>query len=229
MPPANSPVLIRLGKAADAGQTGVLHLSGESGGAIYLSQGVIAYAESGRAPDLSTRLEKAALAAPAGTVSSLERSWLAREATVDAVTEISSVKSRQARFRASAELDLSVTASMPVAVLITEVSRRHEVIRQMSAVLTADTAVARCPRLSSRAVRVSGLQWAIAIRAKDPVTPRGLALELGQSVFGTTVESFRMVSMGLLAVAGTPAGPPVAAGEPGRDRPAISFIRALAG
>lgn len=229
MPPAKSPVLIRLGRAADAGQTGVLHLSGGSGGAIYLSEGTIAYAESRRTPDLATSLAKAAMAAPAGTVSSLERSWLARETTVDAATEILWGKSRQARFRTSAELDLAVMASMPVAALIAEVSRRHQVIRQMSAVLTADTAVARCPRLSAGAVHVSGLQWAIVMRAGHPVTPRSLALELGQSVFGTTVESFRMVNMGLLAVAGTPASPPAAAGEPGRDRPAISFVRALAG
>lgn len=226
---ASNPVLTRLGRAADAGRTGVLHLPGESGGAIYLSAGMVAYAESRRTPDLAARLEKATAAARAGTVSSLERSWLAREATADAATELLPGKPRHARFRASGELDLGVMASLPVAVLISEVSRRLAVIEQMSAVLTADTAVARCPRLPSGAVRVSDLQWAIVMRAGRPATPRSLALELGQSVFGTTIEAFRMVSMGLLAVAGSPAGPAATAGKPGRSGPALSFIRALAG
>jgi hypothetical protein len=229
MLPDSNPVLIRLGKAADSGRTGVFHLPGESGGMIYLSAGVVAYAESRRTPDLDARLEKAAAAARAGTVTSLERSWLAREATVDAVTELLAANPRQARFRTSDRLDLSVTASLPVAVLISEVSRRMEVIRQISTVLTADTAVARSPRLSSPAVHVSDLQWSIVVRTGHPGTPRSLALELGQSVFGTAIEVFRMVSMGLLAVVGAPARPETAAGEPRRDRSAVSFIRALAG
>ncbi len=226
---ASDPVLIRLGRAADAGRTGVLHLPGESGGAIYLSAGMVAYAESGRSPGLAARLETATAAARAGTVSALERRWLAREATVDAATELLPGRLRHARFRASGELDLGVMAGLPVAVLIGEVNRRLAVIGQMSAVLTADTAVARCSRLPSGAVRVSDLQWAIVMRAAHPATPRSLALELGQSVFGTTIEAFRMVRMGLLAVAGAPAGPASAAGEPGRSGPALSFIRALAG
>ena len=229
MLPARNPVLAGLGRAADSGQAGVLHVSGESDGAIYLSAGLIAYAESRRTPDLATRLEKAAAAARAGTVSSLERNWLAREATVDAATGLLSGRPRHAKFRASGDLDPRVRASLPVAVLISEVSRRLELIRQMSAVLTADTTVTRCPRISSGAVHVSDLQWAIVMQAGHAATPRSLALELGQSVFGTTIEVFRMVSMGLLAVAGAPARQAAAAGEPGRGRPGISFIRALAG
>jgi hypothetical protein len=227
MPAARNTVLVRLGKAAGSGQTGVLHLPGGSGGAIYLSRGIVAYAESGRTPDLATRLETATAAAYAGTLSSLEKTWLAREATVDAATEILPGRPRQGRFRACAGLDLGVMAALPVTALISEVSRRHEVIRQMSAVLTADTAVARRPRLPGRAVRVSDVQWAIVMRARHPATPRHLALELGQSVFGITTECFRLVSMGLLAVTGPQGGTAVMAGEPDRVRPAISYIRAL--
>lgn len=68
-----------------------------------------------------------------------------------------------------------------------------------------------------------GLQWAIVVRAEHPVTPPGLALDLGHSAAGTATEVFRMVSMGLLTVSGA------LAGKPGRGRPGSSFIRALAG
>jgi len=226
LPAAKGPVLSRLGKAAASGRTGMLHVPG---GAIYLSEGMVAYAESRRTPDLAVRLEKAAAVAHTGTVSLLERRWLAREATVDAATELLAGRPRQARFRACAELDVSVAATMPLAVLISEVSRRHEISRQMSAILTADTVIAQRPRLPGHVVRVSDFQWAIVMLARHPVTPRHLALELGQSVFGTTIESFRMVSMGLLAVPGAPAGPAAMAGAPGQARAAISFIRALGG
>ena len=111
---------------------------------------------------------------------------------------------------------------------MTEVSRRYEVIRQMSALLTPDTAVTRNPGPLSRAIHVSGIQWAILIRAGNPATPRSLALELGQSVFTTTIEVFRMVTLNLLSVAGAPAWPADQAGEFNRGRPAISFLRALA-
>ena len=41
MIPNRSPVAIRLGKLAEAGRTGALRLSGDSGGVIYVSEGDI--------------------------------------------------------------------------------------------------------------------------------------------------------------------------------------------
>jgi hypothetical protein len=227
IPPGN-PVAIRLGKLADSGRTGMLYLSGESDGVIYLIEGDVVSADSRRTPDLATRLAQAAASAGQDTVSSLERSWLIREATVDAALELLSARTR-ARFRASGEEPgPGGRDCIPLPVLMTEVSRRYEVIRQMSALLTPDTAVTRNPGPLSRAIHVSGIQWAILIRAGKPATPRGLALELGQSVFTTTIEVFRMVTLNLLSVAGAPAWPADRAGEFNRGRPAISFLRALA-
>lgn len=228
MLPAKNPIVIRLGKAADSRQTGVLAVSGDAGGEIYLTGGVIVRADSRRTPDLAARLEKAGSSARHGTVSPLEHSWMAREATVDATTELLSGKPRHARFRASGPLSLGDPADLPVAALVSEVSRRHEIMQQLAPVLTPDTAVVRNRRLGSRAVHVSDIQWAIAIRAGNPVTPRRLAVEVGQSVFGTTVEVFRMVTIGLLSVAGVPDRPADEATETDRSRRTISFIRALA-
>ena len=99
IPPGN-PVAIRLGKLADSGWTGALYLSGESGGVIHLIEGDVVSADSRRTPDLASRLAQAVVSAGQDTVSSLERSWLIREATVDAALELLSARTR-ARFRAS--------------------------------------------------------------------------------------------------------------------------------
>lgn len=228
MIPLRNPVAIRLGKLADSGRTGMLYLSGECGGVIHLIEGDVVSADSRGTPDLAARLAKARVSEGQDMGSSLERRWLSREATVDAALELLSARTR-ARFRASGdEPGPGDRDGMPVPVLMTEVSRRYEVIRQMSALLTPDTAVARNPGPLSRAIHVSGIQWAILIRAGNPATPRSLALELGQSVFITTIEVFRMVTLNLLSVAGAPALPADRAGEFNRGRPAISFIRALA-
>jgi hypothetical protein len=113
---------------------------------------------------------------------------------------------------------------MPVEALLSEVQRRHEVQRQLAAVLTPDTAVARRPSLDPPAVQVSPTQWSLLARAGDGATPRGLAMQLGRSVFGTTIEVYRLLELGLLVVPGRPPAP--ADGRPGTS---ISFIRAVSG
>jgi Domain of unknown function (DUF4388) len=225
-----NPVAVRLGKLADAGKTGVLSLSGESGGAIHLEKGEIAYAECRVTPSLRTRIERAEELAGHKLVGSFERTWMAREATADAATELLSVKPRYVRFRESDNPAADASADgMPVGELITEVSRRHELLGQMSAVLAPDTPVVRNPRLKSRVIHVSDIQWAILMRLDDPAPARTIAQGLGQSVFSATIEVFRMVAMDLVSLAGSPATPDEPAGEPGSRRPAICFIRALAG
>jgi len=229
MIPLRNPAAIRLGRLADSGRTGRLHLSGESGGVIHLSEGDVVYADSRRTPDLATRLAQAAVVTGRDLVGSLERSWLLREAIVDATLELLSAKARHLRFRPSGdEPGFSDLEGIPVAALITEVSRRREVMQQLSALLIPDTAVARDPGARSRAIHVSDIQWAILIRAGNPVTPRGLALQLGQSVFSTTIEVFRMVTLDLLKVVDVPTRPADQEGGFNRNRPVVSFIRALA-
>ena len=223
MIPNRSPVAIRLGKLAEAGRTGALHLSGDSGGVIYVSEGDIVAADSRRTPSLADRIG-------ADKTGSFERSWLATEATIDAVMELMSGRPRHVRFREPEEeagSDLPGSSGMPLTALMAEVTRRHNLLEQIAAVLTPDTAVARNLRLRSRAVHVSDGQWAILLQLGQPVTPRALALGLGQSVFGMTIEVYRMVIMDLVSVvdAARPADP---AGEASRGRSTLSFIRALA-
>ena len=222
MIPARSPVAIRLGKLAEAGQTGSLHLSGDSGGVIYVSEGDIVAADSRRTPSLADTIgtEKAG---------SLARGWLATEATIDAAMELMSARPRHVRFtEPGEEPDLPGIPGLPLTALMAEVTRRHKLLEQIAAVLTPDTAVARNLRLRSRAVRVSDGQWAILLQLGQPVTPRALALGLGQSVFGMTIEVYRMVIMGLVSVVDAMARAADPAGETSRGRSTLSFIRALA-
>jgi hypothetical protein len=227
MIPDRSPVAIRLGKLAEAGRTGALHLSGDSGGVIYVSEGDIVAADSRRTPSLADRMG-------VGKAGSFERNWLATEATIDAAMELMSARPRHVRFREPEEEPeaalpgISGIPGMPLTALMAEVTRRHSLLVQIAAVLTPDTAVARNLRLRSRAVHVSDGQWAILLQLGQPVTPRALALGLGQSVFGTTIEVYRMVIMDLVSVVGASARAADPAGEASRGRSALSFIRALA-
>jgi hypothetical protein len=144
--------------------------------------------------------------------------------------ELMSARPRHVRFAEAGEEPgpdlpgLPGMPGMPLAALMAEVTRRHKLLEQIAAVLTPDAPVVRNPRLRSRAVQVSDTQWAILLRLGQPVTPRALALELGPSVFGMTIEVYRMLIMDLVSVADAPARP----GEASQGRSALSFIRALA-
>jgi hypothetical protein len=222
MIPSKSPVAIRLGKLAEAGRTGSLSLSGDSGGVIYVSAGDIVAADSRRTPSLAARIG-------AGDIGSFERSWIATEATIDAAMALMSVRPRHVRFAEPGEGPGEPgIPGMSLAALMTEVTRRHKLLEQIAAVLTPDAPVARNLRLRTRAVHVSDGQWAILLQLGQPVTPRSLALELGQSVFGMTIEVYRMVIMGLVSVVDAPAQPADPPGPASGGKPALSYIRALA-
>jgi hypothetical protein len=62
----------------------------------------------------------------------------------------------------------------------------------------------------------------------QPVTPRALALGLGQSVFGMTIEVYRMAIMDLVSVVDAQDQAADPAGEASRGRSTLSFVRALA-
>jgi hypothetical protein len=227
-----NPIAIRLGKLADSAGTGALRVPGDLGGAIYLRQGEVVYARSRRTPG------PAALPAPPGHVENaaspgpLERSMAVREATIDAAHELLATTSGQSvrlRFQMSATPRVDPAGSMSVEALLTELTRRQKIVDQMSGFITADSEVIPVPDLSSRAVRVSAGQWALLIRVGERATPRGLAAELGRSVFATTIEAAGLVALQLLSVTQTP--PPRAgqaeARPPDRRWLAVSFLRAV--
>jgi hypothetical protein len=211
-------VASQLNKLARDGRTGVLRVSGDSTGTFHLYHGVVAYAGSGGIPDVASRLARWPSVPDAGAPGVLTRAWIIREATADAALAILMQGPRSGRFAAGDVPSPDGGAAMTVADMLAEVDRRLEVIRQLPAALTADTVVARNPRLSARGVHVSASQWALLVRMNEPVTPRQLAVDCGTSVFTTMLQVFRLITVDLVAIAD---GPPP-------DQRTVSFIRATA-
>jgi hypothetical protein len=238
-------IAARLRKLAAAESTGMLPVSGRGDGAIFFRGGQVVYAESSRTPSPDKRtVGLAALglvptddAAQLVALPSLGRlaSMLAlTEPTIDALTDLLSNESRYAKFRQS---DLPPVAQMgPIAVemALAEVERRRQVLRQLAPIVAADTPIVRdASAAQAPSFQVSAPQWALLMRVGDGSTPRTLAMSLGRSVFGTTIEIYRLLTLGLLAVPGhRPAlgdgldGPGPAGGR--RPGAVMSFMRAVA-
>lgn len=245
-------ITARLRKLAAEGSTGMLPLSGHGDGAIFFRGGQVVYAESSRTPAPFRReaggAGEAGLAAlglaltdagslPAGpepaAVPPLDRliGLLAlTEPTIDAITDLVSSQSRYAKFRQSEIPPVAQTSPQASALsierVLAEVERRRQVLRQLAPAVTADTTVARYAPQDSPRFQVSAPQWALLVRAGDGTTPRTLAMALGGSVFGTTIEVYRLLALGLLAVPGHP--PELARPAARRPGGVMSFIRALA-
>jgi hypothetical protein len=237
-------IAARLRKLADEGSTGMLPVSGHGDGAIFFRGGQVVYAESSRTPLPASRAKDLAAlglvptdgpdsagaehTGAAGIVATRTVSRLSgllefTELIVDALTELLSSESRFAKFRQAEAFPVGLGRPLAVETLLAEVQRRHEILRQLGPVVNPDTTVT-CelwPGLTS--AQVSPAQWALLVRAGEPATPRGLALQLGRSVFGTTVEVYRLLELGLLAVPGRPPAPA------GGQAAAMSFIRAVSG
>jgi hypothetical protein len=242
-------IAARLRKLADEGSTGMLPVSGHGDGAIFFRGGQVVYAESSRTPlpgPRSTGLDVLGLVpsegpgsageghpGEAGFVAVRSPSRLGgllelTELIVDALTELLSSESRYAKFRHAEVLPVGQGRPIAVETLLAEVQRRHEVLRQLAAVLTPDTAVAceSSPGLPS--AQVSPAQWALLVRAGEGTTPRALAMQLGRSVLGTTIEVYRLVELGLVVVPGRPPAPDGEQVGP-RRAATMSFLRAVSG
>jgi hypothetical protein len=234
----------RLRKLAATGSTGMLPMSGHGDGAIFFRGGQVVYAESSRTPtpvrraaglaalglvaaDASPASKGAELVA-AGSLGRLVGMLALTEPTIDAITELLSSESRYAKFRPSDFPPAGQLSPLPIETVLHEVERRRRVLRQLAPVVTADSPVVRFAPRDRPSFQVSASQWALLVRTAAGSTPRTLAIALGRSVFGTTIEVYRLLALGMLVVpqhaAAITTGP-----WPGRRRPAeaMSFMRAL--
>jgi hypothetical protein len=230
-------IAARLRKLAAAGSTGMLPVSGHAEGAIILRGGHVVHAECSRTsprrtvdlaalglapdeagPSPASEAAPPAAAPPIGMVAGL---LAITEPTIDAATELMSSKSRYAKFRRSDDPGAVQPHPIAVAALLAEVERRHRVLSQLAAVVTADTPISRNAALRGPRLQVSAPQWALVVGMSDGMTPRAVALNLGRSVFATTIEVYRLIELGLLAVPGH--APPPADGR----GTALAFMRAV--
>ncbi len=162
-------IAARLRKLAATGGTGVLPVSGPGDGAFFLRGGQVVHAESSRTSPRRA-VDQAALglgAAPApGTWPPGGHAAAARSTGAELVpvrsawpadgTARGDRADHRRGHRAAVErvalrevpairrpLPIGQACPLPVAALLTEVERRHHVLRQLAAVITADTPVAR--------------------------------------------------------------------------------------
>ncbi len=208
---AREPLVARLSRLADSGQTGALRVPGDFGGTIYLDEGMIVYAESRRTPGPAQW--NARPGSPGW-------GYVVRETMMDAALELLSGRPRpglRQPFREAERPESGGADGVSLGDLLAEVERRQEILEQLAEHVTADTAVTRNALLDLPRVQVSELQWALLIRVGDGATPRELAWELGGSVFGTTIEIFRLLVLRLLS-----SGP---GAVPRRDT--MSFLKAV--
>jgi hypothetical protein len=233
----------RLRRLAATASTGLLPMSGHGDGGIFFDRGQVVYAESARVPTparrsvglaalglVATEASPASNGAELVAAPSLDRlvGMLARtEPTIDAITELLSSESRYAKFRPADYPPAGRLSPLPIETVLTEVERRRQVLRQLAPAVSADSPVVRFAPRDPPRFQVSAAQWALLVRTGDGSTPRALAMALGRSVFGTTIEVYRLLALGMLVVPGHAAA--ITGGRPAR-RPAevMSFTRALA-
>jgi hypothetical protein len=207
----------RLRRLAATGRTGVLPFTGPGDGAIYLRDGRVVLAESARTPGLPAAAQPAPLAVA--------------EPVADAALDLLSSQSSPSRFRSAKVPAAGLADGLSVDGLLAEVGRRQRVLAQLAAIVGADTTVLRGPRAMAGRVQVSALQWALFIRIRDGSTPRALAWELRRSVFGTTIDVYRLIALRLLSpVEETSRSEAPALREPPpRGLLTLSFTRAVVG
>ena len=139
------------------------------------------------------------------------------EPTIDAITELLSSESRYAKFRPSDYPPSGQMSPLSIETVLTEVERRRQVLRQLAPVVTADSPIVRFAPRDPPSFQVSASQWALLVRTGDGSTPRTLAMALGRSVFGTTIEVYRLLALGLLVVPGHAQA--ITSGRPANGRP----------
>jgi hypothetical protein len=189
-------VAARVRRLAAAHATGTLPFTG---GALHFAHGDISGADSERTPPAARISPPLADDPPSRQLTALLGST---ESVVDAALDLFSGEARYGRFRPSDGPPAPLPHAIAADALLTEIFRRQRLLKRMSAVLTPDAPIARNPALDAEGIRLSARQWALLIRIGDGTTPRGLALELDRSVFGTVIEIYRLLAVGLVTVPG---------------------------
>jgi hypothetical protein len=216
-----SLIAARLRRLAGAGRTGVLPFAGPTDGALYFGEGRIVFAESAGTPGRVIGAPPEGAAAPAALA--------AAEPIADAALDLVQSRSSPSRFRSAKVPAAGPTEGFGVDSLLAEVARRQNVLEQIASMVRADTTVVRSPRLNARSVQVPASQWALLVRVADGSTARALAWELRRSVFGTTIDVYRLMALRLLSAIDYPVVPGMRpSGElPARGVLPMSFLRAV--
>jgi hypothetical protein len=210
-----------LTQVAGERQTGVLVVGGHPGGAVYVLEGRIIYAESPAAPgvgelltasgrlaartwqnalDLGTSTARVGrLLVEQGHLTQGELELCVLGATYDAAYFVLSPVSAPVDFLVGATHWLGPVVHVDPAALHREVSRRVRLLDEIFPDARVDTAaVAPVPRPPRERITLTAPQWELLVNADGQRTPADLALLLGRAGYATIQELRRMAAMGLL-------------------------------
>lgn len=201
--------------------TGTLMVGGRPGGAVYLIEGQVIYAESPAAPgvgelltssgrlagrtwqnalDLGTSTARVGkLLVEQGHLTQGELELCVLGAVYDAAYFALAPASAPVEFIAGATHWLGTVVRIDPAAVTKEVSRRVRLLAEIFPDPRVDTAaVTPAPRPPRERVTLNALQWELLINADGQRTPADLALLLGKAGYATIQELRRMAAAGLL-------------------------------
>ncbi|GIF07433.1 DUF4388 domain-containing protein [Actinoplanes siamensis] len=210
-----------LSQVAGERQTGALVVGGHPGGAVYVFEGRVIYAESPAAPgvgelltssgrlagrtwqnalDLGTSTARVGrLLVEQGHLTQGELELCVLGATYDAAYFTLATARASVDFLPSATHWLGPVVHIDTAAVLHEVGRRAELLDDIFPDPRIDTApvspVTRPPR---ERVTVTALQWELLIHADGQRTPADLALLLGRAGYATIQELRRLAALGLI-------------------------------
>ncbi|AEV82345.1 ADAM 12 protein [Actinoplanes sp. SE50] len=212
-----------LSQVAGERQTGALVMGGHPGGAVYVFEGRVIYAESPAAPgvgelltssgrlagrtwqnalDLGTSTARVGrLLVEQGHLTQGELELCVLGATYDAAYFALAAPSGPVEFLPAATHWLGPVVHIDAAAVLREVGRRVKLLDDIHPSARIDTApvspVTRPPR---ERVTITAAQWELLIHADGQRTPADLALLLGRAGYATIQELRRLAALGLIEV-----------------------------
>ncbi|GAB2592747.1 hypothetical protein Aab01nite_37180 [Paractinoplanes abujensis] len=241
-----------LTQVAGERQTGVLVVGGHPGGAVYVLEGRVIYAESPAAPgvgelltasgrlagrtwqnalDLGTSTARVGrLLVDQGHLTRGELEMCVLGAIYDAAYFALSRASAPADFLPGATHWLGPVVHVDPEAVNDEVARRVRILDEIFPDARVDTtAIAPATRPPRERITLTALQWELLVHADGQRTPADLALLLGKAGFACVQELRRMTAMGLIELPEIPAPGPELVRLPRARGPAVDAQRPVMG
>ncbi|WP_231954824.1 MarR family transcriptional regulator [Actinoplanes derwentensis] len=208
-------------EASDARQTGALVVGGHPGGAVYVVEGRVMYAESPAAPGVGELLTSSGrlagrtwqqaldiggstarvgrLLVEQGHLTQGELELCVLGSTYDAAYFVLSERSAPAEFRTGATHWLGQVVHIDAAAVEHEVRRRIQLLDEIFPNPRIDVApVIPVPRPPRARVTITAPQWELLVHADGQRTPADLAQLLGRAGYAIIQELRRMAAAGLI-------------------------------
>ncbi|MDQ7902986.1 ADAM 12 protein [Phytohabitans sp. ZYX-F-186] len=226
-----------LTQLAGAGETGALHVEGEPGGIVYLTDGWVSYVESPASPGVGELLttsgrlpgqvweaaaasgdEVGPLLVAQGHLTQGELELCTLGAIYDAAFFVLSPAPVRVRFGAGERHPLGPVCQVDAGVLGRELTRRRRLLDDAHPSSDVDTGpLVAVPRAPVPRLVLSGAQWELIVHCDGQRSATDLARLVGRAGYTTLLELRRLAAAGLVTAA--PPDEPQAAAPPGTGKP----------